>query len=236
MTDILKIDHLEKVYVHKTQTIKALSDISLTVQPEEFICIIGPNGCGKSTLLKIIGGIEKASSGSITTLGGTSYLPQLPSLLPWRTVYGNLLLPRELSRASLGFQEADIKKWLKEFNLLDFSSMYPSALSGGMQQKVALIRTVLCNSSLLLLDEPFASLDAITRIEMQHWLLKLKKLTRSGVVCVTHDIHEALFLADTIYVLSQRPGQIKKRLSIKSRTTNKAKLASTLQNMLVATS
>lgn len=209
----LKINDISKRYGNKHHVVSALTKINLTVQSEEFVCIIGPNGCGKSTLLKIIAGINVASSGSISMTNGAAYLPQQPSLLPWRTVMSNLGLPADIRNEAKNNRAQDIKRWLSDFGLMEFASMYPHALSGGMQQKVALIRSVLSNSSLLLLDEPFAALDAITRLELQKWLLDLKKVTHSSIICVTHDIHEALFLADTIYVLSSRPGQIKKRFS-----------------------
>jgi ABC-type nitrate/sulfonate/bicarbonate transport system ATPase subunit len=204
-----------KVYNQRTATITALASVDLSVGPKEFVCIIGPNGCGKSTLLKLIAGIEQPTSGSLIVDTNTAYVPQQPSLLPWRTVKQNLELPADIKGTASNAKQDDIEQMLHDFGLSEFANMYPRALSGGMQQKVALIRAVLFSPALLLLDEPFAALDALTRLELQSWLLRLRQRTHSAVVCVTHDIHEAVFLADTIYVLSQRPGCARQKLIVK---------------------
>jgi ABC-type nitrate/sulfonate/bicarbonate transport system ATPase subunit len=220
MTARLTVKNLAKVYSQGDGVVKALKSISLRVKAGEFVCIIGPNGSGKSTLLKLIAGIESPTAGTLQAAAGGAYVPQQASLLPWRTVEANLALPAEI-QPSLGITPDDIKRWLTEFGLSEFAAMYPAALSGGMQQKVALIRAALFSSSLLLLDEPFAALDAITRRELQAWLLDFKQKTRATVVCVTHDIHEAVFLADTIYVLSPRPGRIEWKFIVKHPATGR---------------
>jgi ABC-type nitrate/sulfonate/bicarbonate transport system ATPase subunit len=232
----LEVEDLSKVYYGQAGApgpVEVLSAVSFALAKEEFIAIIGPNGSGKSTLLKLLAGIEAPTAGKISSAGQAAYLPQQLSLLPWRTVEQNLSLPDDVRRTSPRQSPADIRKLLKDFGLLEFAAFYPRALSGGMQQKVALLRTVLCSPSLMLLDEPFAALDAITRLELQRWLLDLKRRTRSSVVCVTHDIREAVFLADTIYVLSQRPGRIKRKFSVPAKPAARNKLETKLYELLV---
>jgi putative hydroxymethylpyrimidine transport system ATP-binding protein len=227
----LVINNVSKVYGgSRTQSVQALSGISLTLQARQQAVIIGPNGSGKSTLLKLIAGIEQPSSGVITMPEQPAYVPQRPSLLPWRSVAQNLLLPYDVQHRIDRPSQEDITKLLTDFGLAEFADFYPGALSGGMQQKVALLRSVLGGSPLLLLDEPFAALDAITRLELQQWLLDLCKKMRASFLCVTHDIQEAIRLADTIYVLSSRPGQIREICPVRG---NRASLASRLQTLLV---
>lgn len=209
MPTALKLKNITKVYGSGRHSLAALSEISLNVKREEIVCLIGPNGSGKSTLLKLVAGIEEPTSGSLTLSGTPGYVPQQPSLLPWRTVEQNLRLPGDIAAGGTRTDQAGIRQLLADFGLLEFAGAYPKALSGGMQQKVALLRAVLWNPAFLLLDEPFAPLDSITRLEMQQWLLELQRKFRSTVLCVTHDIREAIFLADTIYVLGQRPGHIR---------------------------
>ena len=232
----LKVKKLSKVYTQANVQVVALSDIDITLKQEECVVIIGPNGCGKSTLLKLIAGIEKPTSGTITTSSLPAYLPQAPSLLPWRTVEQNLLLPYDVQKTTPKPNQTDTLQLLKDFGLLEFRSFYPAALSGGMQQKVALLRSVASSPSVLLLDEPFASLDAITRLELQRWLLDLKRRTRSSLVCVTHDIQEAIYLADTIYVLSERPGRLKQKFSTSGRLSDHRALEAKLRTLLVGSS
>lgn len=230
----LKLKNVTKVYTQASRSVRALSAITLTLRPEECVVIIGPNGSGKSTLLKLVAGIEQPTSGTITTPVQPAYLPQRPSLLPWRTVEQNLLLPHDVQKIVPRPSSDDIRKLLKDFGLLEFRAFYPHALSGGMQQKVALLRSVLTSPSLLLLDEPFASLDAITRLELQRWLLELKRKTRSSLVCVTHDIPEAILLADTLYVMSERPGRIKQKFTIPQKRSEQHSLEAKLRALLVS--
>ena len=226
---ILEVRDVAKTY----DQVEALSSINLTFNKQEVTVIIGPNGSGKSTLLKLLAGIEQPSSGKVIGLGQTAYLPQQPSLLPWRTVRQNLQLPGDISRLAPAKSQTKITKLLKDFDLLEFESLYPHQLSGGMQQKLSLLRTVLTNRPMMLLDEPFAALDAITRLELQRWLLELKRRTGCGIICVTHDIREAVFLADTIYVLSPRPGTIKRKFKVPSKPADQAKLEAQLYKLLV---
>ncbi|HEX5797606.1 MAG TPA: ABC transporter ATP-binding protein [Candidatus Saccharimonadales bacterium] len=211
---MLSAQNIDKSYKNGQKAVRALKDADITVQNGEFVCVIGPNGCGKSTLLKITAGILKPTAGKLEAADNVAYLPQQPSLLPWRTIEENLLLAAEIQGKPVKTAAVPARKLLKEFGLARFGKFYPHMLSGGMQQKVSLLRTILFEPELMLLDEPFSSLDAITRSELQDWLLDLWQKTRPGVVCVTHDIREAVFLADTIYVMNGRPGSIKKKIKV----------------------
>jgi ABC-type nitrate/sulfonate/bicarbonate transport system ATPase subunit len=230
------IKDLGKIYQDHEQQITALAPISISVSKEEFVCVIGRNGSGKSTLLKLIASIEKPTSGTIRLAASTAYVPQRPSLLPWRTVEKNLFLPGDVAGAKREHSRADIHKLLADFGLTKFMAFYPHQLSGGMQQKVALLRAALGNPACLLLDEPFASLDAITRLELQDWLLTLKQNIHASVICVTHDIREALRLADTIYVLNSKPGHTVEKFSVTSRPTDQKNLEAKLHKLLLGKS
>lgn len=212
MSPKLSIKHLSKAFTN----LEVLKDISLSVKNHEFVSIIGPSGCGKSTLFHIISGIDGATSGEIILdqkivkdrRGKFGYMPQDASLLSWKTVLENVMLGDTI----LGKEKKQAKEkaydLLKKFDLEDFANHYPSKLSGGMQQRVALLRTVLFHPSFLLLDEPFGSLDALTRHEVQMWLLNVYETFHSSILFITHDIQEAILLSDRIYVLSNRPATI----------------------------
>lgn len=204
MTPDLIVSRLSKKYGEKS----ILSNINITVKRGEFISIIGPNASGKSTLLKIIAGIIPPSKGIIRNASRTSYLPQTNALLPWFTVEENLLLPARLTHSPIAGERKKTHALLKEFGLFAFLRYYPHALSGGTAQKIALLRTVLTGSSCLLLDEPFASLDTISRKDVKRWLLKLVRGTATRVLLVTHDIQEAAVMSDHVYRLAK--GRIKK--------------------------
>ena len=193
-----------------------LERISLTVRAGEFVSIVGPSGSGKSTLLDIIAGLTVPDTGRVridgndTTAmrGYAAYMPQKDVLLPWRKIVDNVALPLEI--AGIGKKEArrEAEKWLPAFGLGEFAASYPHELSGGMRQRAAFLRTCLCQKELMLLDEPFGSLDALTRLDMQRWLMDVWKSFRSSVLLVTHDIDEAIFLSDHVYVFSPRPGKL----------------------------
>jgi ABC-type nitrate/sulfonate/bicarbonate transport system ATPase subunit len=212
--DVLTAEKLSKTYQKGDRKITAFTDVTLTMKPREFVCVLGPNGCGKSSFLKVIAGVMPATSGSLVVTDKITYLPQQPSLLPWRTAVDNLLLPTDIQGGTTAASKATARQVLKSFGLSEFANYYPSALSGGMQQKVALLRSVILKPELLLLDEPFAALDAITRATLQTWLLDLWQQQNNSVLCVTHDIREAIFLADTIIVFSERPGHIKLQTAV----------------------
>jgi ABC-type nitrate/sulfonate/bicarbonate transport system ATPase subunit len=204
----LKLSKVNKSFSVKKSKVSVLKNIDLNIKKGEFSCVIGPNGSGKTTLVKIIAGIEKPSSGVCQQSGEVSYLPQQDSLLPWLTVKENIELPGKINGSlSVGIKKK-INGYLKKYKLTKFSGFYPGEISGGMKQKTALIRTIVYQPQIIVFDEPFAALDAITRIEMQQMLVDLWQEYKPTILCVTHDINEAIFLSDRVFVLSKRPGKI----------------------------
>ncbi|WP_206811938.1 ABC transporter ATP-binding protein [Paradesulfitobacterium ferrireducens] len=199
-----------------------LDPIDLEIESGQFVSLIGPSGCGKSTLCNLIAGLEQPDGGTIMlngrpiqgSAGNVGYMPQKDLLLPWRTLLDNLILGSEVRRQDKKNARSEALVWLKRLGLDGFSSHYPQQLSGGMRQRAALIRTILFGQDTLLLDEPFGALDALTRRQMQEWLLALWQETRHTVLFITHDIEEAMLLSDRIIVLSQRPGKIVKDVSV----------------------
>lgn len=198
-----------------------LNHVNLNVEEGEFVALIGPSGCGKSTLLNILAGILCAQSGDVFVddqkVSGISshfaYMPQSDLLLPWKTILDNVTLYGKLH----GTQKQDKEKALKEFEtfgLKGYENAYPDELSGGMRQRAAFLRTALCSADIMLLDEPFGALDVITRNDMQDWLLKLRKELHKTTLLVTHDVDEALYLADRIVILGGHPSSIAKEISL----------------------
>lgn len=198
--------------------LEVLTPSDLVVRRGEVVTLIGPSGCGKTTLLRMIAGLESPSSGSITVDGEppatarrskrVGFVPQAPALLPWRTVAANARLLLDLNRRSNRADLADPAVLLDRVGLAAFADALPHELSGGMQQRVALVRAFALGSEWLVMDEPFAALDEITRADMRHLLAELADPTGAGVVFVTHSLPEAVFLSDRIVVLSSRPGRI----------------------------
>lgn len=199
-----------------------LENVRLTVGNGAFVTLVGPSGCGKSTLFNIVAGIDVPSSGKVildgdsngTRAGKVGYMPQTPSLLPWRTVEENVLLGLDVLHRSRAQAREQARNMLKQFGLDEFAHHYPATLSGGMRQRVALLRTILFNQTLLLLDEPFGALDALTRLSLQMWLLDVWQQFRSSVLFITHDVREAILLSDRIYVLSARPATVLRTVDI----------------------
>ncbi len=212
----LALEGVTKVFHTGRRTLEVLRPIDMTVSQGEFVTLIGPSGCGKSTLFNIIAGVDDPSSGSISLdgelnaprLGKAAYMPQQPLLLPWRTVEENVLLGLDVRHVPRKQALEEARTLLKRFGLLDFATNYPTTLSGGMRQRVALLRTVLFYPQFLLLDEPFGALDALTRLSAQIWLSDLWQSLHASVVFITHDVREAILLSDRIYVLSARPAQV----------------------------
>ncbi len=212
----LLVKGVTKIFRDGRQTLDTLASIDLFVNGGEFVTVLGPSGCGKSTLFNIVAGVDQPTSGIVAIdgdaqgarAGKAGYMPQQPLLLPWRTVVENVLLGLDVRRQPRKRAEQEAYELLKRFGLADFAHHYPDTLSGGMRQRVALLRTVLFKSSFLLLDEPFGALDALTRLSLQMWLLDLWQTFHSSVLFITHDVREAILLSDRIYVLSARPARV----------------------------
>tara|TARA_B100000029_G_scaffold145279_1_gene140472 strand:+ start:1573 stop:2373 length:801 start_codon:yes stop_codon:yes gene_type:complete len=211
--ECINISALNKTHVVNGSAELILSDINLSVTEQGFISVVGPSGCGKSTLLNIIAGLDDPDSGSIKIkgidgprLGKIGYMQQKDLLLPWRTVLDNASLGLETQGLSKKEARDRVLSELEAFGLSGYEHMYPYALSGGMRQRVAFLRTMVMDQAIVLLDEPFGALDALTRVQMQRWLLDIWELMDKTIVLVTHDVDEALFLSDTICLLSARPG------------------------------
>ena len=182
----------------------------------EFLAVVGPSGCGKSTLLRVLAGLLVPQAGDVLVggrdvigrPGAVAYMPQKDNLLPWRRALGNAVLGAEISGVARAEAEARARPLFERFGLAGFERAWPTQLSGGMRQRLALLRTFLLDQPVLLLDEPFGALDAITRRSMQAWLADVWSADRRTVVFVTHDVEEALWLADRVVVLSGRPGRV----------------------------
>lgn len=219
----LSIQDLSKVFANGKQTREVLSSIAMHVNHGEFVSVLGPSGCGKSTLLNIIAGLEKETSGIIIIdgnkeqkrLGKSGYMLQKPLLLPWKTVEENVMLGLSIRHLGEKTAKQQTNSLLKKFGLDTWAKEYPATLSGGMAQRVSLLRTILFNNDFWLFDEPFGSLDALTRLSMQMWLLDVWKTYKTSVLFVTHDIREAIFLSDRIYVLSNQPTKILYETSVR---------------------
>ncbi|MEK3751086.1 ABC transporter ATP-binding protein [Paenibacillus sp. FSL E2-8871] len=212
----LEVSGISKSFTHRRRETNVLNNVSLKVEQQEFVSIVGPSGCGKSTLFHMIGGLVKPDAGTIRMNGRAvtgqrgeiSYMPQQPALFPWRTIEDNVLLAGEIKGALQDGAREEARQWLAKVGLNGFEQAYPHMLSGGMQQRAAFLRALLAPQELMLLDEPFSALDALTRSEMQRWLLELWEENRRSVLFITHNIEEALLLSNRIYVFSGRPGSI----------------------------
>jgi ABC-type nitrate/sulfonate/bicarbonate transport system ATPase subunit len=215
MSDTLRVTGLD----HSFGDLQVLRNLDVSVGEGEFVSIVGPSGSGKSTLFHLIGGLLKPDSGSIEINGADAigrrgligYMPQQPALMPWRTIESNVVLAREIAgRADRGIA----REWLARVGLDGFARSYPHQLSGGMQQRVAFLRALICDQELLCLDEPFSALDAMTRGEMHRWLLDIWEANRRAVLFVTHNIEEALLLSDTVYAFSHRPATVLEKITV----------------------
>ncbi|WP_111645608.1 ABC transporter ATP-binding protein [Paranoxybacillus vitaminiphilus] len=220
---MLEVKNVTKVfYSNKYEDLTALEDVSLFVAKGEFVSIIGPSGCGKSTLLEMIAGLLKPTSGDIYLngqsitgkKGNTAYMPQKDVLFPWRTIIENVMIPLEVQGVKKAKAKQEALSLLPAFGLEQFADHYPEMLSGGMRQRVNFLRTFLFRKELMLLDEPFGKLDALTKMQMHKWLLKILEQLKQTVLLVTHDIEEAILLSDRIYVFSSRPGKIKREVVV----------------------
>ena len=217
MRELLKIKNVSKIYQAKNGEIEAIKDISFSVEQGEFVSIIGPSGCGKSTLLSIIAGLEEKNKGTLYIDGeennGISpkigYMLQKDSLLEWRSIYKNVILGLEIRKINTEENRRYVEELLKKYHLYEFKDKYPSQLSGGMRQRVALIRTLAVKPKILLLDEAFSALDYQTRIMVTKDIYEIIKNENVTTLMVTHDISEAISMSDRIIVLTERPATVK---------------------------
>lgn len=234
MEPLLEIRDLSLSYHTLSGETHALSHISFNLMPGEFLAIVGPSGCGKSTLLNIICGLLKADQGCILMDGvpvsaGSSrigYMLQKDHLLEWRSVYKNVLLGLEIRKEITPRKLADIEDMLVTYGLDKFRNSYPSQLSGGMRQRAALIRTLALQPDLLLLDEPFSALDYQTRLNVSDDIGKILRKEHKPAILVTHDISEAISMADRIIILSARPATVQKIIPIELDMENRTPLTS----------
>ncbi|MFQ5911984.1 MAG: ABC transporter ATP-binding protein [Nitrospinota bacterium] len=218
----VRIEGVQKIYKTRRDEIEAIRSVSMDVRQGEFVTIVGPSGCGKSTLLMAVGGLLPATAGKIFIDEGdvtgprrdTGVVFQSPVLMPWRSILKNVLFPVETLGLSRREYRARAVQLLEMTGLSDFKENFPSELSGGMQQRVAICRALIHNPSLLLMDEPFSALDAITRDSMNQELLRIWEEYRKTVLFVTHSIREAIYLSDRVYVMSPRPAVISRIVDI----------------------
>ena len=217
----IHIEQLDKVYPTQPP-VRALDKIDLDVQAGEFVALLGPSGCGKSTLLNLVAGFEQLTSGKLTVDGQPVSKPgpdrgvvfQEAALFPWLSVWDNVVFGPRTQGLPKSEYEQRAHEMIEIVGLADFKKHLPVQLSGGMRQRVGIARILTLGSRVLLMDEPFGALDAQTRLTMQELLLSVWQKLKPTIVFVTHDIDEALFLADTIYVMSARPGRIQARMTV----------------------
>jgi NitT/TauT family transport system ATP-binding protein len=218
--DKLTVHNLNKVFVTDKQVkVPAIKDMNFSVKQGEFVCFVGPSGCGKTTMLRILAGLEEPSSGDISWDGGTEdkkigFVFQSHTLLPWRTVYDNIAFGLEIQKTDDKTISEKVERLIGLMNLKGFEGTYPKELSGGMQKRVAIARALAVDPDIMLMDEPFVSLDAQTRNVLQRELLKVWEETKNTIIFITHNVDEAVYLADRVIILSQRPTQVKEEVPI----------------------
>ncbi|QRG67608.1 ABC transporter ATP-binding protein [Brevibacillus choshinensis] len=215
------VENVDKTFVDsKKREVTALTNINFSIEKEEFVVLVGPSGCGKSTLLNIVGGLMSPTRGTVYFEGTNGKKPSLGivfqeiALFPWRSVYENVIFGLEESGASKQEQQEKGKHYIEMVGLSGFENAYPKQLSGGMRQRAGIARALAIEPDLLLMDEPFSALDAQTRTIMQEELLTIWNRTKLSTLYVTHNIQEAVYLADRVIVLSRHPGQIKSIIQI----------------------
>ena len=227
-TDVLTAELSVKGVTHRFPSsahggeLTVLRDVDFHVASGEFVVIVGPSGCGKSTILSIVSGLLEPSSGHVLIDGEEvadrrgffGYMFQNDLLLPWENIQGNVALGIEILGTPKKEARSQALEILEEFGLGKFADKYPSQLSGGMRQRAAFMRTLLCHRPILLLDEPFGALDALNRSVMQEWLLSVWERTKRTILLITHDIEEAVFLADRVILMTSRPGRINRQLKV----------------------
>jgi NitT/TauT family transport system ATP-binding protein len=219
---VIRIDQVSKTFTSRAADVTAIDRVSLAVPRGGFVSIVGPSGCGKTTLLRMMAGLETATTGSITVDGElvTGPSPKLgvvfqrPVLLEWRTILKNVLIPIEVKRKPTGADRAEARRLLELVGVAEFADRYPRELSGGMQQRAAIARALMGEPEVILLDEPFSAVDAMTREHLHREVNELWRRTGKTIVMITHDIAEAVFLSETVVVMSRRPGRIAETFDI----------------------
>jgi ABC-type nitrate/sulfonate/bicarbonate transport system ATPase subunit len=212
----LCVDDVSMTFRTPSGAFHALAPVTLAIPQGRFVSLIGPSGCGKSTIFNVIAGLLEPSGGRVIidgvdatgTIGRVGYMLQKDLLLPWRTVLDNVILGMEIQGVPLAEARARALPLLNRYGLNGFEYLYPNSLSGGMRQRAALLRTLLFDTDVILLDEPFGALDAQTKLQMQEWLLQLWSDFGKTVLFVTHDVEEAIYLSDEVHVMGTRPGRI----------------------------
>ncbi|SMB81641.1 putative hydroxymethylpyrimidine transport system ATP-binding protein [Desulfonispora thiosulfatigenes DSM 11270] len=208
----LNVDKIHYSYQENKEPV--FENISFKVEKSEFIALVGPSGCGKTTLLHILGGLLEPTKGQVLLngsntdrMGKISLMPQEDLLLPWRTILENGVLPLEIKGIKKEEARNRVKELIKEFGLEGYENAYPHHLSGGMRQRVAFLRNILTGNKVILFDEPFSALDALTRFKMQKWLLKMWQKFKPTIIFITHDVEEAIFLSQRIFLLGKIPNR-----------------------------
>ena len=224
MKKIMEVKNICKTYQSQNGEIEALKNISFDICEGEYISIIGPSGCGKSTLLSIISGLENKTNGEVYIDGKVGYMLQKDNLLEWRTIYKNVLLGLEIQKENTPENRAYVEELLKKYGLYEFKDKYPTQLSGGMRQRVALIRTLAIRPKILLLDEAFSALDYQTRLMVTEDVYKILKAENITALMVTHDISEAISMSDRVIVLSHRPATVRKIYTVDFEMENRTPL------------
>src|SRR6202045_2756198 len=221
-TPKLRVDNVSMTFKTPAGVFQALAPVTLSIPPGRFVSLIGPSGCGKSTIFNVIAGLLEPTAGEVLidgiaatgTIGRVGYMLQKDLLLPWRTVLDNVILGMEIQGVPLRQARERALPLLHRYGLSGFEYLYPNALSGGMRQRAALLRTLLFDTDVILLDEPFGALDAQTKLQMQEWLLQLWSDFGKTVIFVPHDVEEAIFLSDEVHVMGTRPGRVVETLAV----------------------
>lgn len=226
----LTLDNVSHYYFSSTGYTKALEEISLSIKEGEFVSIIGPSGCGKSTILSIIARLMKQTEGEIKLRDeplidsslNIGYMLQQDYLFPWKTVLNNILLGPKISANITDKTKKTARKLLEDVNLSHTENVYPSELSGGMRQRIALVRTLITDPEILLFDEPFSALDYVTKLKLENLVAKLMKTYNKTAILVTHDLGEAISMSDRIFLMEATPGRIAKTFTVPEDLRNKA--------------
>ena len=209
----IRVECVSRTFRQRRGDIPALAEVSLSAAPGEIVAVVGPSGCGKTTLLELICGLQRPDSGRVRS-APAALMPQRDLLLPWASALDNAALALRARGVARDRAREQARPWLQRFGLAAFERARPAELSGGMRQRISFLRSLLAGKPVLALDEPFASLDAITRAEMQGWLARVLDAEPRTVVLVTHDVEEAVLLADRVVVLTARPGRVAAELPV----------------------